>query len=243
MAATTPNMGLKVWNLLTDSFDHTQLAENFAKVDQHKHIEGQGAQIPTGGIVDGAISTSKIGSEQVTPEKLSSGATENIGINTPSRTYRKVITSEETYKNETTSYTLVDSGQVYVPSNGRLMAIYTSLHKASTANGTAQIFIDGTELKVPRAGGSPIAVSTATLEVSSVFGWLLTGGQSLTAVKGETSDSNFSGTNGMTGLTTISIWGLTGGNHTVEIKAKAGSSGKVEIKTRTLWLRAEGYGE
>lgn len=70
MAATTPWMGLKVWNLLTDSFDHTQLAENLAKIDQHNHAEGKGVQIPTGGIENGAISASKIGIDAVTDEKI-----------------------------------------------------------------------------------------------------------------------------------------------------------------------------
>lgn len=70
MAATTPYMGLKVWNLLTDSFDHTQFAENLAKLDQHTHAEGKGLKIPTGGIEDGAISTAKLATDSVTDAKL-----------------------------------------------------------------------------------------------------------------------------------------------------------------------------
>lgn len=76
MAATTPNMSLKVWNLLTDPYDHEQLAENFAKLDQHRHAEGEGRQIPTGGIEDGAISSTKLAAESVTPAKLSLPAVE-----------------------------------------------------------------------------------------------------------------------------------------------------------------------
>lgn len=60
MAITSPNMGLKVWNLLTDPYDHAQLADNWAKVDQHDHSTGKGAQIPTGGIADGAVTADKI---------------------------------------------------------------------------------------------------------------------------------------------------------------------------------------
>lgn len=71
MAATTPNMALKVWNLLTDSYDHVQLAENFAKIDQHRHTEGEGRQIPTGGIENGAVSAAKLAEDSVTPSKLS----------------------------------------------------------------------------------------------------------------------------------------------------------------------------
>lgn len=60
MAVNSPNMGLKVWNLLTDPYDHAQLAENWAKVDQHNHESGKGVQIPTGGIKDGAVTKAKL---------------------------------------------------------------------------------------------------------------------------------------------------------------------------------------
>jgi hypothetical protein len=60
MAVTSPNMGLKIWNLTSDPYDHAQLAANWAKVDQHNHSEGKGVQIPTGGIEDGAITAAKL---------------------------------------------------------------------------------------------------------------------------------------------------------------------------------------
>jgi len=70
MATTSPSMGLKIWNLLGDPYDHTQLADNWAKVDQHDHSEGKGTQIPTGGLADGAVSASKLGSASVTDDKI-----------------------------------------------------------------------------------------------------------------------------------------------------------------------------
>jgi hypothetical protein len=60
MALTTPKMVLKVWNLLTDPYDHDQLADNWAKVDQHDHTSSRGVQIPTEGIFDGAITSAKL---------------------------------------------------------------------------------------------------------------------------------------------------------------------------------------
>lgn len=60
MALTTPNMSLNVWDQLTDPYDHNQLATNWAKVDQHDHSSGKGAQIPTAGIQDGAVTAAKI---------------------------------------------------------------------------------------------------------------------------------------------------------------------------------------
>lgn len=240
MAATAPNMGLRVWNLLTDPYDHSQLASNWAKVDQHDHTTGKGVQIPTGGIVDGAISAAKIGNEQVTAEKLSTSAAESGGINTSSRTYRKVVANEEVYKNETTGYTVVDSGTVYVPSKGRVTVSYFALQKAGTATANAQIFVDGNELKVPRAGGAPIAATVASLETASFFGLLRTGTEALTVTKGETADSSLV-TTGMSGSQGLVIWNLAAGEHTIEIKAKAGSLGKIEIKNRFLWLRSEAF--
>jgi hypothetical protein len=53
-------MGLKLWNLLTDLYDHAQLADNWAKVDYHDHSSGKGVQIPTDGLADGAVTPAKM---------------------------------------------------------------------------------------------------------------------------------------------------------------------------------------
>lgn len=60
MAFTTAKMGLRVWNLLTDLYDHTQLADNWAKLDYHDHSPGKGVQIPTEGLADGAVTGPKL---------------------------------------------------------------------------------------------------------------------------------------------------------------------------------------
>jgi hypothetical protein len=49
-------MGLRVWNLLLDPYDHEQFANNWAKVDAHDHSPGRGVLIPTEGIANEAIS-------------------------------------------------------------------------------------------------------------------------------------------------------------------------------------------
>lgn len=244
MAATAPNMGLKVWNLLTDSYDHAQLAENLAKIDQHNHTEGKGVQIPTGGLENGSVSASKIGNEQVSPEKLTTSATEGVGINTPSRTYRSFSSNEATYSSSTTSYTLVDSGTVYVPTNGRLMASYVALHKSTTSNGSIQIFVDEVELKLLVIGGVASAMVPGVSEFGSFFGPLTTVGGSSSAFsvgKGVTADSSYVTTGMATQGGTMVIFNMPVGTHKVEIKAKAGVAGKIEIKNRFLWLRGEGY--
>lgn len=56
----SPNMALKIWNQISDPYDHAQLAENWSKVDEHDHTSGKGKSITTGAIADGAITQSKI---------------------------------------------------------------------------------------------------------------------------------------------------------------------------------------
>jgi hypothetical protein len=53
---TSAKMGLRVWNLLLDPYDHEQLADNWAKVDAHDHSPGRGVLIPTEAIAFEAIS-------------------------------------------------------------------------------------------------------------------------------------------------------------------------------------------
>jgi hypothetical protein len=62
MAFTSAKMGLRIWNLLTDLYDHSQLADNWAKVDYHDHSPGKGVQVPTEGLADGAVTSAKLAS-------------------------------------------------------------------------------------------------------------------------------------------------------------------------------------
>jgi hypothetical protein len=80
MARTTTNIALKVWDLITDKFNHSDLAGNWDKMDAHDHTSGKGVAIPSGGlapnsvitpkVLDGAITTPKIGDNQVTYQKM-----------------------------------------------------------------------------------------------------------------------------------------------------------------------------
>jgi hypothetical protein len=62
MAFTSAKMGLRIWNLLTDLYDHAQLADNWAKVDYHDHSPGKGVLIPTEGLADAAVTGVKLAS-------------------------------------------------------------------------------------------------------------------------------------------------------------------------------------
>lgn len=52
---TSSKLGLRIWNLLLDPYDHEQLADNWAKLDAHDHSPGRGVLIPTEGIAKEAI--------------------------------------------------------------------------------------------------------------------------------------------------------------------------------------------
>lgn len=60
MALTSPKMGLRIWDQLSDPYDHDQLADNWSKVDFHDHTPGRGVQIPTEGLADGAVTSAKL---------------------------------------------------------------------------------------------------------------------------------------------------------------------------------------
>lgn len=60
MAQVSPMMGLSIWNLVSDLYNHDQLADNMAKLDFHDHSPGRGVQVPTEGIKDGSITAAKM---------------------------------------------------------------------------------------------------------------------------------------------------------------------------------------
>lgn len=66
-------MGLRVWDQLNDPYDHTQQANNWARVDYHDHTPGRGVQIPSGGIEAGAITPSHLSEEITTSGLLPAG--------------------------------------------------------------------------------------------------------------------------------------------------------------------------
>ena len=100
-----PNLGLKVWNLSTDPYNSTQLAENFQKLDDHDHAGGRGKQIPTGGIADGAITSAKMDPNMaiipsdgtVTTSKLADGSVTTPKINDGAVTGAKIATGAVTF--------------------------------------------------------------------------------------------------------------------------------------------------
>jgi hypothetical protein len=113
MGFTTQKMGLHIWNLQTDPYDHQQLADNFMRVEYHDHSAGRGVQIPTEGLADGAV----------TPVKLSAGL--DVG---PAFTTYKVLWRVAGYLGTTPSTVVLTTSMTSaptVPTSAGGVVIYT----------------------------------------------------------------------------------------------------------------------
>lgn len=80
MASNSTNMSLALWDSLTDQYDSSQLVGNWVAVDAHDHTSGKGVQIPTGGIVNGAVTNDKIAASAVTSAKIANDTIVNEDI-------------------------------------------------------------------------------------------------------------------------------------------------------------------
>jgi hypothetical protein len=70
---TTDNLGLVVWDLLSDRFNHTQLTDNFNRIDLHDHTADKGKQIPSAGLASNAVTADKIAPAAVGAAALADG--------------------------------------------------------------------------------------------------------------------------------------------------------------------------
>lgn len=75
MASTTPNMGLIKWTAGTDPYDHSQLASNFQRVDEHDHTSGKGVRLKGASLENEAVDTTQLKDKSVTNSKLAGGIT------------------------------------------------------------------------------------------------------------------------------------------------------------------------
>jgi hypothetical protein len=73
-----PEMDLIAWDQLDDDYNHTEQADNWAKVNLHDHAPGHGVQIPTDGLEDGAVTSAKIAAGAVTFDRLNTDVTGSL---------------------------------------------------------------------------------------------------------------------------------------------------------------------
>jgi hypothetical protein len=263
---TEPNMGLKIWNNLTDPYDHAQLADNWAKVAVHDHSGNKGVQIPTAGIADGAITTPKLSASltttptdgSVTTAKLAAGAVTadtladavRLGLTDSSSTRRgkSIIATSETRTNTVygTMPTADQVSNIVLPTDGLIVIGYQALWANSVVStARAGLFIGANQLVIGGGNGTaPLAISTeaggggdTSFDTLSSFG----GGLTCSA-----------GSSDMTEATTGQVVGASGtnsgvayvfaaaGTYTISVQFKS-SSGTVTVKNRHLWVWTIGF--
>lgn len=74
MSEQSQKMNLTLWNSLSDPYDSSELVGNFQKIDTHTHVAGEGNQIPSDGIEDGAITSDKIANGSIVNNDINSSA-------------------------------------------------------------------------------------------------------------------------------------------------------------------------
>lgn len=163
-------MSLRVWNLLSDPYDHDQLATNWAKVDLHEHSFGRGVQIPTDGILDGAITAAKLApgaasiqNNSVTAAKfapLPATRVYNNGVlSIPNTTPTLLTFNSERYDSDGMHDVAVNPGRLTCKTAG-IFLITCNVEFVSSATGFRQVYF--------RLNGATIIASTSEPAASGV---------------------------------------------------------------------------
>lgn len=195
MALTTPNMSLSVWDQLTDPYDHNQLANNFAKLDQHDHSSGKGPQVGTPGIQDGAITAAKIApgtlptfvipDGSITKAKLASGVLDITNFGTfPS--VRVTNNADQTFLADASGWATIGfntvnfdpNGMHPSPSSSRVVCQAAGLYLITATVATSQpdpyyyyywSYNNATQTRIILNGGASIAQATNTINGANQF--------------------------------------------------------------------------
>lgn len=135
MSIVFPQMNLTAWSSLEDKFNHQQLAQNFQNISEHNHTEGgKGLQIPTGGLQNEAVTTSKIGPKAIIASKIENEAVETAHVKNNSITTNKLANANVTPEKL--------SGEVATVPPGTLLP-YAG---ATSPNSSLWLLADGSEV-------------------------------------------------------------------------------------------------
>jgi hypothetical protein len=256
---TTNNMGLKVWNLTTDAYNHEQLADNWKKVDEHYHGDGTGVPIPTSGIQDGAITSAKLApgvlsapsTNSLTADQfVSTGVADVLGLSQTGlvRRGKSIITTEEARTN--TAYGLLTTPDrvqnLVVPTDGLIVIGFQGMVKSSSAAaGKAAIFIGSNQLKTAAATPVVQEASTGSADTYYPYSTCVFGLDWNSSLGSYTGDVTTGQTLGNGGSTTGLSGGLcvvfaNAGTYDISIQYKA-STGSITAKNRKLWVWTVGF--
>jgi hypothetical protein len=141
MAFTSGKMGLRIWNLVTDLYDHAQLADNWAKVDYHDHSPGRGVQIPTEGLADNSVTAAKLAT-----------ALDPSGAYTTYRNYVKGMSSALWTTTSNPIFLLGSTPYGLATSDSARAAFYIDPADHAVAGRTAKMRIASSDFNIPSAG-------------------------------------------------------------------------------------------
>lgn len=83
----SPNMALAIWNLSTDPYDSSELADNLARLDEHDHGPGKGVLIGTNGLADGSVTAAKLAVDAIpvppTESNIDTARIVDLAVTTP----------------------------------------------------------------------------------------------------------------------------------------------------------------
>lgn len=262
----TPNLGLTVWNLNTDPYDHAQLADNWARVDEHDHTPGKGLPITGDAIAPSTITGDKldsglvlpgssIGTTQlqdgaVTPDKLSSAVDDELGLNSTGMARRgnSIIPTTETVTTTGAWVTAPTSDEVTVElPNGGLILVGLWLEvkpSAASPNHKVGLFYQGATDPIEQ-----VDAWIQSLDVLQNGDWsvVTTGGDATQAPSVlRVVDIEFSAMSSAPAPPTLSAAGMlyplfgTAGSYTIQIKYWV-DSGTMKTGERNLWVWTVGF--
>lgn len=184
MPIVSPNMGLAIWNLPGDLYNHDQQADNMAKLDFHDHGPGRGVQIGSEGIKDGAITAAKMAPGA---DSIQNGSITPLKFATlpAAKVYKSTVTSlangtettltfdSERFDNSNLHDTSANTDRLVSPTTGLYLITASIETNATPLTGVLRVafYKNGTTDVIARSSMSPNAVS----HTLSTFARLVTG--------------------------------------------------------------------
>jgi hypothetical protein len=157
-----------MWDQIQDPYDHTQAANNFAKLDAHDHTPGRGVQLTTQSIEGEAITTALLSSESITTAKLAKESVTGEKIGAGGVKYEEGIFASRPSAGK--------KGRIYYATDTKLYSVDTGAAwnelQPKLAAGESYSLLKTVSKAEAETGFTPSATRAAFVEVMSVAGSL-----------------------------------------------------------------------